>query len=243
MPDSYDAKIAAIAHARPLRDIEEVLTVMRALDQALTHDDGLRWFNLLYLRVTESVRNEPPGGGWMDEGWLKRLDVIFAGLYFNALVAWAQSRNATAHSWRALFDVRRRNDIARIQFALAGMNAHINHDLAFALLDISNERGDMPDRGSPQHQDFERVNSLLERVENEVKALLLSDLAGAVDRQLGRMDDVIALWKVRKARETAWANGEILWQLRQASLVSKTFAQNLDGLVGLSSKGLLVPTA
>lgn len=242
MPDAYDARVARIAGSRPVRSVEDVLAIMHELDHALAIDDGLRWFNLLYLRVTERVKSEPSNQGWHDGPWLERLDVVFAGLYFDALVAWAQNRKAAARCWRALLDVRRRRGVAKLQFAIAGMNAHINHDLALALLRTSNERREMPDRGSPQHRDFERVNLLLEKVEEEVKVLLLSDLAGVLDRQLGRIDDVIALWKVRKARDTAWTNGEILWQLRVLSLASNKFLQNLDRLVGLSSKGLLVPT-
>jgi hypothetical protein len=242
MPASYDPTIAAIAAAQPLRTIDDVLGVMRSLDRTLAKDDGLRWFNLLYLRVTESVRNDSPAGGWQDAPWLQRLDVVFAGLYFDALVAWARGPKAAAKCWRALFEARWRKDVAKIQFALAGMNAHINHDLAFALLRTSVERGDMPERGGPQHRDFERVNTLLERVEEEVKSLLLTGIAEDADRHFGRVDDVIALWKVRKARDTAWENGEILWHMRPLPLVSDKFARNLDGLVGLSGKGLLVPT-
>lgn len=242
MSDAYDATVARIAGSRPVRSIDDVLAVMQELDRALAIEDGLRWFNLLYLRVTERVKNAPPDDGWQDARWLERLDVVFAKLYFDALVAWGQNRKAAARCWRALFDVRWRREVAKLQFAIAGMNAHINHDLALALLSTSNERRDMPDRGSPQHRDFERVNVLLEKVEEEVKVLLLSDLVGVLDRQLGRVDDVIALWKVGKARDTAWTNGEILWQLRQLSLASNKFIQNLDRLVGLSSKGLLVPT-
>jgi Family of unknown function (DUF5995) len=242
MPDTYDARIAAIATSRPLHSIADVVAIMQALDGELSRDDGLKWFNLLYLRVTESVGEEPSSAGWNDQRWLERLDVVFAGLYFGALASWAQHRKATPRCWRALLDARWRTDVARIQFALAGMNAHINHDLSIALLRTSEERNDMPDLGSPQHRDYERVNGLLERVEGEVKGLLLSPIAGELDRHFGRVDDVIALWKVRKARETAWVNGELLWQLRQISLASRKFLQNLDRLVGLSGKGLLVPT-
>ena len=242
-PPTYDAAIATIADSRPVRTIDDVLAVMHALDGRLAQHDGLRWFNLLYLRVTESVKSEPASVAWKDPKWLERLDVVFASLYFSALAAWGRDPRTVARCWRALFEARWRKDVARIQFALAGMNAHINHDLSLALLRLSREQGDMPGRGSPQHADFERVNALLERVEEEVKALLLSDIASAAERQLGRVDDVIALWKVRKARETAWGNGEILWQLRPLPLVSDQFARNLDRLVGLSSKGMLVPTA
>jgi Family of unknown function (DUF5995) len=39
-----------------------------------------------------------------------------------------------ADSWEAMFSRRDQTDIAWIQFALAGMNAHINHDLPLAIV-------------------------------------------------------------------------------------------------------------
>ena len=54
--------------------------------------------------------------------------------------------------------------VDRIQFALAGMNAHINHDLSLALLATDQQRNVEPDLASPQHEDYEAVNGLLIRV-------------------------------------------------------------------------------
>lgn len=241
MPEAYDVMVASIA-GQPVRNVNDVAAVMQELDRRLRRDDGLKWFNLLYLKVTEGVRDDPPAGGWKDPSWLERLDVVFASLYFRALIEWSQDRKSAARCWRALLDTRWRRDVARIQFALAGMNAHINHDLALALLRTSEERSDMPDRGSAQHKDYERVNALLERVEGQVKGSLLSRQASEAEQHFGRVDDVIAIWKVRKARDTAWTNGELLWHLRRVTTASTKFVQNLDRLVGLSSKGLLIPT-
>ena len=140
------------------RTIDEVIARMRRIDAQLPPDDGVKWFNFLYLRVTESVRNDTVS--WDDPAWLERLDVAFANLYFDALA----NDSACPRAWRALLDVRKRAGIARIQFALAGMNAHINHDLALALAGL----GPLPAEGSPRHRDFVRVNALLERVEAEV---------------------------------------------------------------------------
>jgi len=47
----------------------------------------------------------------------------------------------------------------------------------------------------------------------------------------------------QKARETAWANAEVLWQLRPVPFAGDHFTLSVRRLVELSSKGLLVPTA
>ena len=56
--------------------------------QLLADDDGLKWFNRLYLMVTEEVDLHPPDGGWNDAGWLLTLDVVFAGMYLHAVAGY-----------------------------------------------------------------------------------------------------------------------------------------------------------
>lgn len=224
-----------------VNSIEDVISVMRGLDDVLQNADGLKWFNLLYLRVTEGVRDSPPAEGWENQRYVERLAVIFAGLYFSAIASWQRDPDSVVRSWAPLFRSRQKRGVARVQFALAGMNAHINHDLPIALVQTSEEQGVVPRRGSPEHRDFERVNAILEVVAERVKEFLATGIVGEVDQDLGRLDDVVALWSVRKARETAYTNGEILWQLRSAPVLSDAFLKNLDRLVGLSSRGLLVP--
>jgi len=70
-------------------------------------------------------------------------------------------------AWAPLFEARAKPRIAPIQFALAGMNAHISHDLCLALVATCKELGLGLDLGSPQHRDYLKVNAILERVEDE----------------------------------------------------------------------------
>ena len=46
-----------IATSTPPNSIDEVILLMENLDKALAPNDGLRWFNLLYLKVTQHVRD------------------------------------------------------------------------------------------------------------------------------------------------------------------------------------------
>ena len=222
-----------IAAQPPINTIDDCIRVMRQIDAALDDHDGLKWFNLLYLKVTESVLNATEE--WEDAAWLMRLDVVFARLYFNAL--WLP----TSRVWRPLLQARQRPGIAPLQFALAGMNAHINYDLPHAVVIACGERGIKLAENTPQHRDFQRVNPLLEKVESEVKDFLATGFVGAVDQKLGRVDDVLAIWKIRKARDTAWDNAEVLWHLRNSELPRQLFERNLANLVELSSRGLLLP--
>jgi hypothetical protein len=56
-----------------------------------------------------------------------------------------------------------------------------------------------------------------------------------------RLDDVVAMWDVARARDAAWANGQALWALRGARPVADAYLDALDRMVGLTARGLLVP--
>jgi hypothetical protein len=224
------------------RRIADVLALMRALEDALPPEDGVAWLLRLYRPVTEDVEVAAAAqGAFGDPRCLRWLDVVFANLFFRALRDWGRAPATVPRSWAPFFAARNHPRIAPIQFALAGMNAHINRDLPFALVETWAALELEPDRGGPQYRDFTLVNELLEATEARVKAEFATGALGHVERSLGNVDDAVAIWKVSKARETAWANAETLWALRGVPAVRAEFATALDRLVGLAGRGLLRP--
>jgi Family of unknown function (DUF5995) len=221
--------------------IDGVLALMQRLDALLPNDDGLKWFNLIYLRMTESIRSSLQTGEWENRRFLERLAVVFAGMYFSAIAGWQRDPGSVSRSSAPLFAARHKHGIMRVQFATAGMNGHINHDLPMALEQTSEEQGVALRDDSPEHRDFEKVNAVVETVAEEVKKFISTGIIGEIDEDLGRLDDAVALWSVRKARETAWTNAEILWEMRHHPDLRDAFLTNLDRLVGLVTRGLLIP--
>lgn len=223
-----------------IETVDDVILVLRGLDRELANDDGLKWFNLLYLKVTEAVRTQPRTVRWENGQWLEQLDVNFAKLYFAALCDWQRNRDRVARAWLPLFQSRERHGIKRVQFALAGINAHINHDLSVALVQTGKALRIVLKRGTAESRDFEKVNSILETVQEDVKRYIATRIVGVVDQSLGDLDDNAANWSVRKARETSWSNGEILWRLNRMPVLRSEFLTNIDRLVSLASRGLLI---
>jgi Family of unknown function (DUF5995) len=199
-----DQPLYAAVTASPPTTIAGVIAVMQQIDAVLPDSDGLKWFNRLYLAVTREVDLHPPAGGWQDPTWLLGLDVIFAGFYFNAVASYLNADPATPSSWRALLDQRRTPGIDRIQFALGGMNAHINHDLALALLATDAQQHVIPNATSPQHADYEAVNALLKTVMPSALATLAIDPLGDLAQDTGKIGRLLAFWDLCKARDLAW---------------------------------------
>lgn len=214
---------------------------MTAIDSALPDDDGVKWFNRLYLRVTIAVRSAAADATFRDRAFLELLDVIFANLYFDAAAAGLAEADAAPPAWRPLFRARQQRGLAPLQFALAGMNAHINRDLPSGIVECFERSGGAPDEEGPRYEDFERVNGLLETVEEEVKTEFLTGAFATLDIAAGQLDDTLAMWNVRAAREAAWTNARVLWTLRDRPLLRDRFFDRLDRLTGFAGRGLLVP--
>ena len=211
--------------------VPDVVARLRRLEQPAS--DGVACFAHLYREVTEGVSAELAAHEPADPVFLERLDIRFANLFFAAL-------DHPPPAWAPLFAARSQKGIAPIQFALAGMNAHINRDLPVALVDTCAELGRELRAPSPEHDEFLRVNALLASVERKVKASYATGIAGWLAKLLHHEDDAVAMFSVDRARDAAWANGIALWQLRGTPAAAADFLAALDRMVGLAGRGLLV---
>jgi hypothetical protein len=217
---------------------------MESIARPLPAADGIACFTRLYLAVTKGVEQRLAGVTFADPGFLTRLDVAFAGFFFAAFDALSTDVGRVPRAWAPLFEARAIRGISPLQFALAGMNAHINRDLPVALVASCRESGISLDEGSPQHGDFERVNGVLAAVEAEVKRDYLTGWLRTLDRlvhRVHRLDDVVAMWDVARARDAAWTNAQAMWALRDDAALSSAYLATLDRMVGLAGRGLLVP--
>jgi hypothetical protein len=224
--------------------VPEVVERLRAIEASVPRGDGVGCFARLYREVTESVEGLLVQGPAPPGPFLERLDVRFAGLFFAALDGYATDPAKAPAAWVPLFAQRSRRGVAPLQFALAGMNAHINRDLPVALVTTCQELGLNLAEASLEHADFEQVNVLLGQVEAKVKRLYVTGWLAALDRvvhRFNRIDDVVAMWDVGRARDAAWTNGQALWALRDAPPLAADFLAALDRMVGLAGRGLLIP--
>jgi hypothetical protein len=235
----YDAELLA-AVQRPSRTIAGVLQTMRAIDSLTADGDGLKWFNWLYLQVTAAVEQRVGDVGFADPAWLAELDVQFARLYFDALAS-QLSGNRASGCWRALFDRRNQALVARIQFALAGINAHINHDLALAIVATCRQTNTAPTHDSPQYADYCSVNSTLNGLVDLAKEKLMVRLLGDALPPVSHLEDTVAAWNVAAAREAAWVNAEMLWNIQGLPRLWSRYLNTLDGITAVAGKALLAP--
>ncbi|MFE0453579.1 DUF5995 family protein [Streptomyces sp. NPDC058914] len=215
--------------------LDGVLRRMGALDAALPSRDGIAVFNRVYLAVTEEVGRRIDAGRFADARAAITLDVRFAERYLAAVDAAASDRRPPA-CWRPLFQLRRHPGVRPLQFALAGINAHIGHDLALAVVDACRSLGCEP---AELEDEFDRVGDLLVTLEERIREELMPgpDLLQIADP----LTHLLGAWSLERARDATWSAARALWALRRLPDLAEEFTDRLDAAVGFAGRMLLTP--
>jgi Family of unknown function (DUF5995) len=219
--------------------VEEAIARMQAIDAALPPADGLACFNRMYLDVTQKVLANIQQAVFADPTFMTQLDVTFANLYLDAVNALTLDAHNIPVAWRPLMHQRLRSDIEPIQFALAGMNAHINHDLPLAVVKTCSILGTTPDDGT-HHDDYQKVDALLDAAEQSVRQDFETSAELEVDKHAQACANVIANWTMNSARDVAWDTALALWEIRNMVLANELFLSMLARSVAMASRCLLV---
>ena len=222
----------------PVTSVAGAIARMEAIEAALPPADGLACFNRMYLDVTSQVNTRLGQGFFADPAFMTYLDVAFANLYFAAADT-ASTPAAVPLAWRPLAEQRAAAGIEPVQFALAGMNAHINHDLPIAMVSTSTALATAPDAG-PHFADYQKVDQLLDAAEQSVRQSFESAPELSVDRHLSAVASLIANWMINSARDLAWTNCQLLWAVRDEPVARGLFLDTLAASTALASRMLLV---
>lgn len=176
-------------------------------------DDARGYFPALYSRVTTDVAAA---------GIAERLAVAFAAYYLRAF----RGEGRVPRCWQASWDVAGDGNLLIVQHLLLGINAHVNHDLPLAVVEVAREVGNLPSMKA----DFEAINDVLAATYHDV----LRDLDGvarwtseAAALGGGRLFN----FSLRVARAQAWDAAVRLYPLGEAEAAD--YRAELDRLVSV----------
>ena len=168
-------------------------------------------FNDLYLTITRRV-DQALVSGAVEPEFLERLDVEFAKRYFDALRRWNDDDDRTPDVWEVLFKRAGDERMSTLVAAMLGVNAHINHDLALALV------ATWIDHGAPGsdliHPDYLLVNEIFYEEIPPLRRSYSTDWQLAIDGFVGGLDDWSQRILVTVTRARAWDQALELWQVR-----------------------------
>jgi len=230
-----------------VNSIPEVLDRLDAIqrfseaESRLKDQDGVASFNYLYRIITNRVLELTGTGFFSDDEFLTRLDVAFANRYFNALRAFDANTGPTPRSWKVLFERRGIDRITPMQFAVAGVNAHVNFDLSCAVVETCEELGREPDAGT-QHDAYGKVNDIFAQEMEKLRQHFEGRLALWIDEKvLLHVDDLLGNWTVKASRAHAWNLAMLLWKLRTHKAAEELALDVQDRASGLAGHLLLRP--
>jgi hypothetical protein len=214
--------------------VDQLTELQNVLERSANHP--LADFNRLYLAITESVLERLYAGRFADPAFISRLDVEFAGRYFDALRAWGtKSAGRCPRVWSVI--LKRTTGPS----AAAGVNAHINFDLPFALVTTFDHLGTDPIDDSDQHRDYLQINDIFAAAVPGLRQGYLDRWQLMLDTMNGGLDDWWQGEPVEYSRNVAWRNAQKLWALRHDLPGTSEERSRLDGHAASLSRLLLSP--
>ena len=225
----------------PVTSIPDAITRMQEIEAALPPRDVLACFNRMYLIVTQTVKEQVTQHFFQDPAFMQHLDIVFANLYLGAVDGFRSEPSTACRAWNVLFSRRSDSSVVPMQFALAGMNAHINRDLALALVTACRDLGTAPEDGSHE-ADFDKVNRLLAALDAQIRQSFESGLILELDQTAAAgLENLVGNFGIQAARETAWVNAQALWHLRGVSFVYRQYLDGIDRTAAFAGRTLLFP--
>ena len=189
------------------RTIDGVIAELTAIiEREKAEESRLGYFPALYRRVTRAVKAGIAAGRFADGPRMERFDVIFANRYLEAYDDWRDGR-AVSQCWQLAFQSAQRTDRIILQHLMAGMNAHINFDLAIAAAEVA--------PGTAIHSlqgDFMEINRVLSEQVDSVQNSIASvaPMMWLLDSAGGRTEEKIVEFSMSRARDAAWAQAVLL---------------------------------
>ena len=229
--------VSATSQDNLITSVDEAIARMEALDESLPAGDGLGCFNHMYLGVMQQIAQRLSQGFFTDPVTMTHLDLVFANLYFAA--ADAEEPSAAPAAWQPLLNCRAKSDIEPVQFALAGMNTHISHDLPIAIATTCADLSFAP-TATVFHDDYEKVDQILDAAEQSARESFESGAILAADQHLRSVLNLIGNWDLNQAREIAWNTALALWEARDLPVAADLLRASLSRAVAATSQLLLV---
>jgi len=198
----------------PYRTLDNVVDGLAALEARFRdRSDRRAIFLTLYGVVSEEMRDRIERRSFEDNDWVRRYAIAFANLYREAQEAYdAGTLQRVPKAWRLCFDAAGAGTGLVLTDMLLGVNAHVNHDLPYALHGISIE----PDQRR-RYRDHAAVNTVLgsvvERATQRIAALYAPGIA-SLDRAVGEIDEMMSAFSLEVARESAWESAVALANAR-----------------------------
>jgi len=225
--------------------IPDVIAGLTALEASLYGEKDRRAvFTSAYLTMTREIALRVANHQFNEPDWVNTYTIAFANLYRDAFLAFEAGSAGVPSPWRTGFDAAASARGLIVQDLLLGMNAHINHDLALALVEAS-----IDTNRDARREDHFAVNEAIRHAVDAVQQSIADRygrIFSIIDHVLRRIDEDVSVFSIEKARLNAWTSALSLAAAgdgaeRQAVLASIADRSNVIArLILLPTRGSLV---
>jgi len=200
----------------------------------LKEHDGLACFDYLYTKITENVLRCVKGTDlktgdphFHDREFMAVFDVAFADRYFDG-IGLGPHGTWQPKSWKVLLDRREDPNISPLIFAVAGVNAHVNFDLPFAVVTACMEMGRELESGT-NRDDYQMINQIFAKHMRQLRTHFEGSFLKGFDKaRVSRMENLLGDLVVRVARGVAWHKAKRLWRVHDDAAKMTKLAQAQD---------------
>ena len=202
--------------------LDDTVAALRRI--ALEATDATGCFPALYARVTTEIARSVAAGTFEDGERMARFATTFAGYYLKAF----HREISRPACWQASWDVADDGRLLIVQHLLLGINAHVNHDLPLAVVEVEAARAD-----------FLAVNAVLASTYTVVLRDL--DTVSRWTNEAARLGGGrLFNFSLRVARDQAWDASRRMLPLDAAG--RRAYAAELDRLVTVLAYLVTRPT-
>jgi hypothetical protein len=233
-------------------DTRGVMDVIVALEEIqadadgrppLHRHDGVACFDYLYTVITKNVlrclqsRLAEDDPRFQDLDFMACLDVAFAKRYLAAMGT-GEAQPFPPRCWQVLMDHREQRDISPLMFAVAGVNAHVNFDLPFALVEACTVRGCELESGT-NRADYQLINQIFALNMQQLRQHFESRFERGFDQAvISKIENMVGDVVVVLARDLAWMKAKRLWRVHEDEARMVRMAESRDRWVARVNLGL-----
>ena len=164
-----------------------------------------------YAMMTGNMLDALETGRFADDAWVAHLLEHFAEYYFNALTLYEAHQPDTPRVWQLAHDAAQRDDVMTVQQLMIGVNAHINHDLVFAVAELLSPdwAAFSAEQREQRRADFNLVNAIIGETIDRVQDQILevrSPWLDLIDKAFGPLDEWLISKLIGRWRDEVWLN-------------------------------------
>lgn len=162
-----------------------------------------------YGMMTDNMLSALDHHRFVDSDWVHVLIEHFADYYFRALDSFTQDEAVSPRVWQLTFRAAQQSDLQLVQHLLLGVNAHINYDLVFAVVDLLTPEWKVssPTLRAGRYQDYCLVNEIIGRTIDEVQDEILeqdNQVMRYLDFALINFDEWVISRVITNWRDQVW---------------------------------------